>query len=147
MTIKWNELFNKAKQPSMNDVANYVGNFKPIWIDLLLYFEMYYKCQPKMTYSGCSIPGWNLKFKKNTVSFGTWYPRTDGFDVFFTWNHKLDQGMMMLASTLTPSLRGCINKANDFMKNGRYTMIEIINKEDVNDFKKMCNLKKSTSGE
>ena len=33
-----------------------------------------------MTYSGCGMkPGWNLKFQKGNVAFGTWYPGQNAF--------------------------------------------------------------------
>jgi len=44
----WNEFFPKDRQPTMNDIAEYAGVFKPIWLDLLTYFEAAYKCASRV---------------------------------------------------------------------------------------------------
>jgi hypothetical protein len=141
--MTWNELFPKDRQPMIDDISEYVGGFKAIWIDLLAYFETAYKCKPKMTYSGCSIPGWNLKFQKSNTAFGTWYPQPDAFDVMFIWSYKLDPEMMLLLPTLTPQMAEHVEKAGDFMKNGRWLMFHADNLDIVEDYKRMCAVKKA----
>jgi len=140
----WDEVFPKDRQPTMDDIAEFSGEFKPIWLDLLSYFETAYKCKPKMTYSGCGgKPGWNLKFQKSSVSFGTWYPMPGGFDFMIIWSYKLDTEMMLLAPTLTPALAKEVENAWDFMKNGRGLMFHADSREIVEDYKRMCAVKKA----
>ena len=127
----------------MDDIADFSGSFKPIWLDLLAYFDKAYKCKPKMAYSGCSIPGWNLKFQKSNASFGTWYPQPDAFDVMFIWSYKLDREMTLLLPALTPHMAERIDAAGDFMKNGRWLMFHADNAEIVEDYKRMCAVKKA----
>ena len=142
--MNWNDLFPKDRQPAMDDIAEYVGTFKPIWSDLLSYFETAYKCKPKMTYSGCGgAPGWNLKFQKSSAAFGTWYPKPDAFNVMFIWSYKLDPEMMLLLPTLTQYMAERVEKAEDFMKNGRWIMFCADNREIVEDYKRMCTVKKA----
>ena len=141
--LVWNDLFPKDRQPEMDDIADYSGTFKPIWLDLLSYFETAYKCKPKMTYSGCSMPGWNLKFQKSGVSFGTWYPLPNAFDVMFIWSYKLDTEMQLLLPLLTPKTAELVKNAGDFMKNGRWFIFRADNAETVEDYKSMCAVKKA----
>ena len=131
------------RQPTMEEIAEYSGSFKPIWTDLLAYFETAYKCKPKMAYSGCSIPGWNLKFQKSNSAFGTWYPQPDAFDVMFIWSYKLDPEMMLLLPTLTTQMAERVQNAGDFMKNGRWLMFHADNTDIVEDYKRMCTVKKA----
>ena len=141
--MTWNELYPKSRQPIMSDIADYAGAFKPIWLDLLAYFETAYKCKPKMAHSICGMkPGWNLKFQKSNTAFGTWYPLPDAFDVMFVWSYALDPEMMLLLPTLTPQMTGHVEKAEDFMKNGRWIMFCADNEEIVEDYKRMCAVKK-----
>ena len=145
--MTWNELFPKVHQPSMEELAEYVGAFAPTWRDLLAYFETAYKCTPKMIHSGCSImPGWNLKFQKSSATFGTWYPKQDGFDVMFIWSYKLDPDMQLLLPTLTTQMAGRVEAAEDFMKNGRWLMFSADNAEVIADYKRMCAVKKAPIG-
>ena len=141
--MTWNDLFPKDRQPSLDDIAEYAGSFEPIWRDLNLYFETAYKCKPKLTYSGCGMkPGWNIKFQKSNTAFGTWYPLPDKFDVMFTWSYKLDTEMMLLLPTLSPQMAEHVEKAEDFMKNGRWIMFCADSSEIVEDYKRMCAVKK-----
>ena len=134
--MTWNELFPKDQPPTMDDISVFSGSFKPVWNNLLAYFETAYKCKPKMTYSGCSIPGWNLKFQKSNAAFGTWYPQPDAFDVMFIWSYKLDPEMMLLLPTLTPQMADKVQSAGDFMKNGRWLMFHANNLDVVEDYKR-----------
>ena len=145
--MAWNEIFPKAHQPSMDDIAIYSGSFAPLWHDLIAYFATAYKCSPKLTYSGCSMkPGWNIKFQKSNTAFGTWYPQAGGFDVMFTWSYKLDAEMMQLLPILTPPIAEAVEKAEDFMKNGRWLMFRVDSAETVEDYKRMCAVKKAPLG-
>jgi len=141
--MTWNDLFPRERQPSMDDIAEYAGSFKPVWLEMLSYFEAAYKCVPKMTYSGCGMPGWNLKFQKSAASFGTWYPAPDAFDAMFIWSYKLDAEMTALIPLLTPVMAEKIEKAGDFMKNGRWLMFKADGAETVEDYKRMCAVKKA----
>jgi hypothetical protein len=128
----------------MKDIAKYTGGFKPVWNGLLEYFEAAYKCSPKMTYSCCGMkPGWNLKFQKGNANFGTWYPLPGAFDVMFVWSYKLDSEMMLLVPTLSTEMAGLVQNADDFMKNGRWIMFCADNSEIVEDYKRMCAVKKA----
>ena len=142
--MTWNELYPKDRQPMLTDIAEYSGAFKPIWLDLLAYFENAYKCGPKMTYSGCGMkPGWNLKFQKSNTAFGTWYPLPDAFDAMFIWSYKLDPEMMLLLPTLTPQMAEHVEKAQDFMRSGRWIMFRADNEGIVEDYKRMCAVKRA----
>jgi len=141
--MNWNELYPKELQPTMDDVADFAGGFKPVWLDLLSYFESAYKCKPKMTHSNCGMPGWNLKFQKSSAAFGTWYPGRDAFEVMFIWSYKLDGEMTLLVPTLTSQLAEKITNAGDFMKNGRWTVFRAGDAETVEDYKRMCAVKKA----
>jgi len=141
--MKWNDLYPKDRQPTMDDIATHAGTFKPSWLNLLEYFEAAYKCSPKMTYSGCGLkPGWNLKFQKSNAAFGTWYPLPNAFDVMLIWSYRLDPEVMLLLPTLTPQMAEHVEKAEDFMKNGRWIMFRADNEEVVEDYKRMCRVKK-----
>jgi len=89
------------------------------------------------------MPGWNLKFQKSGAAFGTWYPKPDAFDVMFIWSYKLDQEMMLLAPTLTAQMAEHVQQAADFMKNGRCIMFQADSAEVVEDYKRMCAIKKA----
>jgi len=140
--MTWNELFPKEKQPTMEEIGDYVGTYQPIWSNVLSYFEASYQTKPKMTYSGCGMkPGWNIKFQKSGQAFGTWYPQTYGFDVMFIWSYKLDLEMMQILPDLSEYIAEKCKNAEDFMKNGRWIMFRMDNETIFEDYKKMVSIK------
>ena len=145
--MTWSELFIKDRQPTMEDISGYIGTFRPTWDELLRYFETAYKCTPKLTHSGCGMkPGWNIKFQKGSAAFGTWYPQPDAFDVMFTWSYKLDPEMMLLVPSLTPYMAEKVQEAEDFMKNGRWIMFRADDAPVIEDYKRMCAVKRPPAG-
>ena len=122
--MKWNELYPKEKQPTLDDVADYVGKVKSLWLSMILYFETAYKIKPKLTYSGCSgMPGWNIKFQKSGQAFGTWYPQKNQLYVMVIISYKLDNEMQKILPELTDYTANLYRNAGDYMKVGRWMMI------------------------
>ena len=75
--VAWHELFPVGREPSMEDVADYVGN--PLWDAFIRFVDEAYGAQPRIEYSRCgAAPGWNVKYKARGRALCTVYPR-DGF--------------------------------------------------------------------
>jgi hypothetical protein len=134
--MEWNELFDSGHQLGFTDMENYIGGEgKKLWGELFEYMQKSYNAKPKMTYSGCSgKPGWNVKFQKSGVSFGTLYPEENGFSVFIVIGYKLDPIMEMIKSKLSPDMLERYNKAQDYMKMGKWMMFKIEKKNDLDDY-------------
>lgn len=71
--MEWKGLYNSSNQPSVEEIADYIGgDTKVLWQSLMEYMETKYKAKPKLSYSVCAgKPGWNVKFQKSGQSFGT----------------------------------------------------------------------------
>jgi len=140
--MKWNELYPKEKQPSLDDVADYVGKVKSLWLSMILYFETAYKTKPKLTYSGCSgMPGWNIKFQKSGQAFGTWYPHKNHMYVMVIISYKLDNEMQKILPELSDYTADLYHNAGDYMKIGKWMMIKADKKQIFDDYKKIIAVK------
>jgi len=140
--MKWNELYPKEKQPSLDEIADYVGKVKSLWLSMILYFETAYKTKPKLTYSGCSgMPGWNIKFQKSGQAFGTWYPHKNHMYVMVIISYKLDNEMQKILPELTDYTANLYRNAGDYMKVGKWMMIKADNKKIFDDYKKIIAVK------
>ncbi|MCL2696988.1 MAG: DUF3788 domain-containing protein [Oscillospiraceae bacterium] len=76
--MQWYELFDKEREPSENQVNEYVDS--PLWGKLNDYLKQTYNIKPKLAYSGCAMDkgmwkGWNIKYKKSGKSLCTLYPK------------------------------------------------------------------------
>jgi len=61
MNNNWNKM-DRSWEPTSEIVTAYVNN--PLWSDLCRYVEAEYQVKPVFEYSRCSMPGWNVKYRK-----------------------------------------------------------------------------------
>ena len=140
--MMWHELYTSDKQPTMVDMAGYVGKAGEIWLSLASYFESAYKAAPKITYSGCGMkPGWNVKYQKSGQAFGTWYPLEDAFDIMVIVSYKLDPEVTMLLPELGEYVAEKYREAGDYMKLGKWMMLRVDSEGTAEDYKKICAVK------
>jgi len=141
--MQWKEIFPSHMQPSMEDIAEYIGGeARPLWLSLLEYMETEYKAKPKMSYSGCTgKPGWNIKFSKNGQSFGTLYPEENAFSVFIVISYKLDPMMKVIIPKLSANTAELYNQALDYMKLGKWMMFQIKDLVALEDYKNLVSVK------
>lgn len=140
--MDWHLLYPANKQPTMGDIANYIGESKDIWMSLVSYLETNYKAKPKLTYSSCGMkPGWNVKFQKSGQSFGTLYPLENAFDVMIIISYKLDSEMEKILPALSEQTADLYRTAGDYMKIGKWMMLRINNKQVLDDYLKIIAVK------
>jgi hypothetical protein len=141
--MQWHDLFPMEKQPTMEQISEYIGgSAAQLWDSLMDYMDKAYKAKPKMTYSSCSgKPGWNIKFQKSGQSFGTLYPEQGSFSVLLVISYKLDPLMEAILPMLTPETAELYRNAGDYMKMGKWIMFRISDEPGVQDYKKICEVK------
>ena len=145
--MNWNDLYPKDKQPSFDEIAEYTGKIKNSWLSLISWFETTYKAKPKLTYSGCSgMPGWNVKFQKSGVGFGTWYPQKNFLFVMVIVSYKLDNEMQKILPELSGYTADLYRNAGDYMKIGKWMMLKADNKKIFEDYKRIVTLKLPPKG-
>jgi hypothetical protein len=141
--MEWNTLFPAERQPSMEEIENYInGEAKELWHSLMDHMKDVYNAKPKLTYSVCSgKPGWNVKFQKSGQSFGTLYPEEDSFSVFIVISYKLDPHMEDIFPKLSPDMVELYKQAGDYMKLGKWMMFQIKDETGLNDYKQLVEFK------
>lgn len=140
--MDWNLMYPNNKQPTMNDISNYIGESKDLWILLMSYFDTVYKVKPKLTYSCCGMkPGWNIKYQKNGQSFGTIYPQENAFDVMIIISYKFNSEMEKILPGLSEQTANLYRSAGDYMKLGKWMMLRINDKQVLDDYMKIVAVK------
>jgi len=141
--MQWKEIFPSHIQPSLEDIAEYIGGeAKLLWQSLMEYMETEYKVKPKLSYSVCAgKPGWNIKFQKSGQSFGTLYPEENSFSVFMVISYKLDPMMKAIIPKLSANTAELYKQALDYMKLGKWMMFQIKDLAGVEDYKNLVSVK------
>ncbi len=140
--MDWHQLYPRTTEPTMAEIADYIGGAKDLWLSLTSYFESTYNTKPKITYSGCSgMPGWNVKYQKSGQAFGTLYPKEDFFDVMVILSYRLEPAMEAILPSLSKETAALYRNAGDYMKIGKYMMLRIDSRETMEDYKKIVAVK------
>lgn len=141
--MEWKEIYPSNHEPSMEEIADYIGGeAKELWESLIKHMSSSYMIKPKLSYSVCAgKPGWNIKFQKSGQSFGTLYPEENSFSVFIVISYKLDSKMTDILPQLSPSVAELYRQAGDYMKIGKWMMLQIKDKEGVEDYKRIVSIK------
>lgn len=74
----WDKL-DKTEVPTWEDISSYVRN--PLCDEFFNYLTEEYKVKPTFEFSRCSMPGWNVKFRKSGKNLCTIYPDEGFFTV------------------------------------------------------------------
>jgi len=141
--MEWKERFPANRQPSMHEIADYIGgDVKVLWQSLMSFLETAYKAKPKLSYSVCAgKPGWNVKFQKSGQSFGTLYPEENSFSVFLVIAYKLEPLMELILPSLSPGMAELYRQTGDYMKLGKWMMFQIKDEAGVADYKQLISVK------
>ena len=141
--MKWNELFDAERMPSYEDIREYIGEAKTVWDELVLYIEETYKTKPQMDYSKCSAqPGWNVKYKKSSKSLCTLYPMPNDFIALIVVGAKEEHEveLAMEAGIFSEYVRE-LYQNTAFSAMGRWLMIEVKQKDVLNDIKALLRIR------
>lgn len=141
--MEWSELFNISQMPSVKDIKAYIGKSEPIWNELTSFIEDTYKVNFQMSYSKCCAqPGWNIKYKKSGKSLCTLYPMEDYFIALIVVGAKEEDEVKiaMDAGMFTTYVMELYQKTV-FSAGGRWLMIEVKNKEILNDIKTLIKIR------
>ena len=132
--MQWHELYPKEIIPTMDALADYMGEGKPLWLKLTGHLAESYGVKPKLTYSVCSgKPGWNVKYQKSGQALGTFYPEEDAFSALIVVSYRLDPAMQHILPKLSDATAELYRKAGDFMKQGKWMMLRVDTPEVLED--------------
>lgn len=142
--VAWHELFPVDREPSMEDVADYVAN--PLWDAFIRFVDEAYGAQPRIEYSRCgAAPGWNVKYKARGRALCTVYPH-DGFFICMVsvGSREKDEAEALLA-TADPYVRALYERSADSSM-GRWLMIEITSEGILRDAEALMLLRAAPKG-
>lgn len=142
--VAWHELFPVGREPSMEDVADYVGN--PLWDAFIRFVDEAYGAQPRIEYSRCgAAPGWNVKYKARGRALCTVYPHDGFFICMVSVGSKEKDEAEALLATADPYVRALYERSADSSM-GRWLMIEITSEGILRDAEALMLLRAAPKG-
>lgn len=77
--MTWDTLYPKTTMPDFEQIGVYIQN--PLWNQMHACLTETYNALPKIEYSGCSLKGWNIKYRKKGKNLCTIYPQEGCFKI------------------------------------------------------------------
>jgi len=120
--MKWEEKYTREQQPDFSDVDTYIGTEE--WMKLFHELTEEIGAKSKLEYSGCSIPGWNVKFKKRGKSVCTVYPQENKFQVLVIANKEHQTEIEAVIAKSDKSIQKAYEHY-DFMNGGKWLIYDV----------------------
>lgn len=120
--MEWNEKYNRETMPELSDVTRFINTNE--WQQL--YHELVEEigAKPKLEHSRCSIPGWNVKFKKRGKSLCTVYPQENRFQLLVIANKQFQSEIEAIIAECAPPIQEAYQKF-DFMNGGKWLIYDV----------------------
>lgn len=88
--------------------------------------------KPKLEHSRCSIPGWNVKFKKRGKNLCTAYPQAGQVQVLIVANQQYQAEIEAWLATADECIQQAYEKY-DFMNGGKWLVFDVANEKTLED--------------
>ncbi|MGL5436118.1 MAG: DUF3788 domain-containing protein [Lachnospiraceae bacterium] len=114
-----------------------------LWNNLCQYMETQYQSKPIFEYSGCSVPGWNVKYKKSGRSLCTLYPMDGYFVALVVIGEREKNEFDLTLPTLTVYTQKLFESSKD--KNGLcWLMFEARDEAVLSDIKHCISIRRGS---
>ena len=137
---RWDKL-DKTKQPSMEAISRYVNN--PLWEELCQYIEEEYQISPVFEYSRCSMPGWNVKYRKAGRSLCTLYPMEGYFVALVVISEREKMEMESALPSFTAYLQQLYHDTQEGMGQ-KWLMIEVRDQSVLGDVRQCIAIRRKS---
>lgn len=132
--MEWNEKFSRENQPEIADVAEYIDMKE--WDVLFHELTEVIGAKPKLEHSRCSIPGWNMKFKKKGKNLCTAYPQEGKVQVLIIANQQYQAEIEAFIAVSDNRIQLAYEKY-DFLNGGKWLVFDIDSEELLRDALKL----------
>lgn len=136
----WDKL-DRTQPPSPQTVSEYVRN--PLWDNLCAHLEEQYGSKPEITYSGCSMPGWNVKYKKAGRALCTLYPMEGFFTALVVIGERERMEAELALCNCTEYLQA-LYQATAISMGQKWLMIDVHEQPVLEDVKVLISIRRSS---
>lgn len=133
----WDKM-DKAQAPTIEIITAYVDH--PLWDDLCDHVQLQYGAKPTFEYSRCSVPGWNVKYRRSGRALCTLYPMQGWFVALVVIGEREKPEFDLLLPALGAYTQGLFERTKD--NNGLcWLMFEVKDEAVLADVKKCMSLR------
>jgi len=139
MNNMWDKM-DKTQIPTKEIIKLYTNN--PLWDELCQHMESQYQSSPVFEYSGCSVPGWNVKYKKGGRSLCTLYPMENYFIALIVIGERERLETELALPLFTEYLQQLYQETKTGMGQ-KWLMISVTDSDILDDVKKCIAIRRN----
>lgn len=132
--MNWDMIFTKDNMPTLEQVGEHIN--LPLWDKLNSTLIEDFGALPKLEYSGCSLPGWNVKYKKKGKNLCTIYPDSNSFKVLVIANERNQVEIDFFIETCCEQIKE-LYRNTKYFNGGKWLIIEVDNPSILEDIIKL----------
>ncbi len=141
--MEWSVLYSKETKPTLDQIAEFVNS--ALWTDFNSKIQQYYRVEPVMDYSSCSmLSGWNIKYKKSGKALCTLYPMQNYFIALVVIGNKEIQEAELIMPTCSDYVQSLFCNTKVCMGQ-RWLMLEVRDQAVFDDVFELISLRRKPS--
>ena len=120
--MTWDALYPKTTMPDFEQIGAYIQN--PLWNQMHAYLTETYNALPKIEYSGCSLKGWNIKYRKKGKNLCTIYHQEGCFKILVIASERQQVEIEFFIQTCCREVQEAYENTK-FFNGGKWLFLDI----------------------
>lgn len=133
-------LLDKEHPPTLDEMAQTVGQALAVWQELRRYVETSYDLAPEVIYGGRKY-GWQLHYRKGGRTLCDLYPETNALTVLIVLGKQEAEAALAQIDRLSPDVRR-VFETTPPLHDGRWLWLHPASLEDASSIQMLLSLKR-----
>jgi len=145
MSEEFPRMMDKAREPTEEEMMSFVGErAKAAWTELRQFIEDNYDFVPETVFDGAKY-GWTVRYRRSGKTLCSLFPEKGGFTVLVVLGRKEAKTALSMRDELNSRVNELLGNTEQ-LHDGRWLWIRMLAMNDVDDVKKLLQMKRKPKG-
>ncbi len=134
-------MLERDKKPSRAEMVGFIGvKAETAWNELLSFMKANYDIEPETVFYGTNY-GWLVRYRKSNKTLCSFFPERNSFTFLITYGKKEIEKYCEQRDEFSKSINELFDNTKQ-LHDGRWLFIRVVDKELVNEIKKLISIKR-----
>lgn len=131
----------QAHKPTEEEIISFIGRLaEEAWKELKRFIEDNYGLEPEIIFYGKKY-GWTVRYRKSGKTLCSLFPERGGFTVLVVFGKKESEKALLRLKELSIKIKKLLGETEQ-LRDGRWLWIRLLTKNEVDDVKKLLQIKR-----
>jgi len=141
MSEEFPRMMDKAREPTEEEMMSFAGErAKAAWTELIQFIEDNYDFVPETVFYGAKY-GWTVRYRRSGKTLCSLFPEKGGFTVLVVLGRKEADRALLMRDELSSEVNDLLGNTVQ-LHDGRWLWIRLLAMNDVDDVKKLLQMKR-----